>query len=160
MTSEPTPVKTDLLPADLLKLLQVFADLPEVQFPDLTPGSLQLEVQQLHERHLQLLHLEAQAQSMQMALDEDQESLLKKGHRLLAYLRIFTEHDEHLAHELNAISLPRLRKATATSRGGDLLTIEGPPFPPPSPKRRNRARAQTATDALFADDTAATVSTS
>lgn len=138
----------DLLPADLQQLLQLFSSLPDVRFPELDPGALQVAVARAKERQLELTALEAQREAARLALEEEQEALLRKGHRLLAYLKVYAEHDEALAAKVNALALPRLRKPLPTAGVGD-----GEPVP--APKKRGRPRKASSTDALFSDEGAA-----
>lgn len=135
----------DLLPADLQQLLQLFSSLPDVRFPELEPSGLQVAVARMKERHLELLALEAQRDAVRLALDEEQEALLRKGHRLHAYLKVFAEHDEVLAAKVNALTLPRLRKQPAAA-----ATVEGEPAP--APKKRGRPRKASSTDVLFTEE--------
>jgi hypothetical protein len=141
----------DLLPADLQQLLQLFSSLPDVRFPELDPGSLQVAVARVKDRQLELLSIEAQRDAVRLALDEEQETLLRKGHRLHAYLKVFAEHDEALAVKVNALSLPRLRKP-APARSDASVVVEGAPVP--EPKKRGRPRKTSSTDALFAEEPA------
>lgn len=138
----------DLLPADLQQLLQLFSSLPDVRFPELDPGALQVAVARAQERQLELTALEAQREAARLALEEEQEALLRKGHRLLAYLKVYAEQDEALAAKVNALTLPRLRKPLPTAGVG-----EGEPVP--APKKRGRPRKASSTDALFSDEGAA-----
>lgn len=140
----------DLLPADLQQLLQLFSSLPDVRFPELDPGALQVAVARAKERQLELTALEAQREAARLALEEEQEALLRKGHRLLAYLKVYAEHDEALATKVNALTLPRLRKPLATA---GVSAGEGAPVP--APKKRGRPRKASSTDALFSDEGAA-----
>jgi hypothetical protein len=141
----------DLLPADLQQLLQLFSSLPDVRFPELDPGSLQVAVARVKDRQLELLSIEAQRDAVRLALEEEQETLLRKGHRLHAYLKVFAEHDEALAVKVNALSLPRLRKPALPR--AEAVVVEGAPVP--EPKKRGRPRKTSATDALFAEEPAA-----
>ena len=141
----------DLLPADLQQLLQLFSSLPDVRFPELDPGSLQVAVARVKDRQLELLSIEAQRDAVRLALEEEQETLLRKGHRLHAYLKVFAEHDEVLAVKVNALSLPRLRKPALPR--AEAVVVEGAPAP--EPKKRGRPRKTSATDALFAEEPAA-----
>ena len=141
----------DLLPADLQQLLQLFSSLPDVRFPELDPGSLQVAVARVKDRQLELLSIEAQRDAVRLALEEEQETLLRKGHRLHAYLKVFAEHDEVLAVKVNALSLPRLRKPALPRT--EAVVVEGAPVP--EPKKRGRPRKTSATDALFAEEPAA-----
>jgi hypothetical protein len=141
----------DLLPADLQHLLQLFSSLPDVRFPELDPSGLQLAVARVKEHHLELLHIEAQRDAVRLALEEEHETLLRKGHRLHAYLKVFAEQDEALALKVNALSLPRLRKpqssapATQTVPEGEVAAAV---------KKRGRPRKTPSTDALFSDERA------
>lgn len=139
----------DLLPTDLQQLLQLFSSLPEVRFPELDPSGLQVAVARVKERQLELLSIEAQRDAVRLALEEEQETLLRKGHRLHAYLKVFAEHDEALATKVNALSLPRLRKPALPRT--EAAVVEGAPAP--EPKKRGRPRkASSATDALFSEE--------
>ena len=141
----------ELLPADLQQLLQLFSSLPDVRFPELDATGLQVAVARVKERQLELLHIEAQRDAVRVALDEEQEALLRKGHRLHAYLKVFAEHDEALAVKVNALALPRLRKppVSVPLEGAELM---------PAPKKRGRPRKTSATDALFTEETGASAS--
>lgn len=140
----------ELLPADLQQLLQLFSSLPDVRFPELDATGLQVAVARVKERQLELLHIEAQRDAVRVALDEEQEALLRKGHRLHAYLKVFAEHDEALAVKVNALALPRLRKPTSTP-------LEGAE-PAPAPKKRGRPRKVSSSDALFSEETGVSAS--
>ncbi len=140
----------ELLPADLQQLLQLFSSLPDVRFPELDATGLQVAVARVKERQLELLHIEAQRDAVRVALEEEQETLLRKGHRLHAYLRVFAEHDEALAVKVNALTLPRLRKAVSAPVEGAELA--------PAPRKRGRPRKTSSTDALFAEETGASAS--
>ena len=144
----------DLLPTDLQQLLQLFSSLPDVRFPELEPSTLQVAVARVKERQLELLQLEAQRDAVRLALEEEQEALLRKGHRLHAYLKVFAEHDEPLSAKVNALTLPRLRKPAASSR------IEGIPEGEPvaAPKKRGRPRKASSTDPLFSEEPGASAS--
>lgn len=142
----------DALPADLQHLLQLFSSLPDVRFPELDPSGLQAAVARVKEHQLELLSIEAQRDAVRLALEEEQETLLRKGHRLHAYLKVFAEQDEALAQKVNALTLPRLRKpvvSVSTSSEGE---------PAPAPKKRGRPRKASATDALFSEETGAPAS--
>lgn len=133
----------DLLPADLQHLLQLFSSLPDVRFPELDPAGLQVAVARVKERQAELLALEAQKDALRLALDEEHEALLRKGHRLHAYLKVFAEHDEALTTKVNALSLPRLRRPPSAPVEGELA---------PAPKKRGRPRKTSSTDALFREE--------
>ena len=87
---------------------------------------------------------------MRTALDEEQEALLRKGHRLHSYLKVFAEADEALAPKVNALVLPRLRKPVVSLPAG-LNAVEGGELAP-APKKRGRPRKTPSTDALFAEE--------
>lgn len=145
---------TELLPAELQRLLQLFSSLPDVRFPDLDAAALQDAVARVKERHLELMHIEAQQQAVRAALDDEHEALLKKGHRLLAYLKVFAESDEQLAEKVDSVSLPRLRRVVTQNA---TTQVNEPSLTPPTdaPKKRGRPRKESATDGLFGDAAAA-----
>lgn len=136
----------DLLQPDLRQLLQLFSSL-DVRFPELDPSSLQVAVARVKERQLELESLEAQSEAVRGALEAEHEALLRKGHRLHAYLKVFAEHDEALNVKVNAFTLPRLRK----QREGE---------PPPALKKRGRPRKPSSTDPLFSEEASAATSPS
>jgi hypothetical protein len=140
---------TDLLPAELSQLLQLFSSLPDVRFPELDAASLQDTVARVKERHLELLHVEAQLQAVRAALDEEQEALLKKGHRLHAYLEVYAEADEALAAKVRALALPKLRRATPRAPEPEAPLAEGQLAP--APRKRGRPRKVPSTDTLFTE---------
>lgn len=145
----------DLVSPDLQQLLQLFAALPEgVRFPGLEPTALQEQVVHVKELHREVQELEAKLELARQALDEEQESLLKKGHRLRAYLEVYAEPDEALAAKVAALSLPKVRRAPSSPRPVDLpVAVDGEVAASlaPAPKKRGRPRKVQATDALFAE---------
>lgn len=141
MTPEP-----DLLPAELQRLLQLFSTLPDVRFPDLDVASLQNDVARVKDRFVEAQYIEAQLMAARAALDDEGEALLKKGHRLLGYLRIYAEADEVLREKVSTIALPKLRKAAPSP------TVEqGVVLNPEAPKKRGRPRKVPTSDALFTE---------
>lgn len=135
----------DTLPPDLQQLLQLFSSLPDVRFPELDAVGLQQAVARVKEKQLELAALDAEREALRVALDEEQEALLRKGHRLHSYLKVFAEADEALGPKVNALVLPRLRKPIATVVEGETA---------PAPKKRGRPRKAPSTDALFSEETA------
>lgn len=132
----------ELLPHDLQALFQLFSSLPEVRFPELEPSGLQVWVAKVKERHLELAALDAQREKLRLVLEEEQEALLRKGHRLHAYLKVYAEHDEALARQVNALCLPRLRRQAVAAEGEPL----------PAPKKRGRPKKVSATETLFTEE--------
>lgn len=144
----------DLLAPDLQQLIQLFTALPNVRFPDLDATALHDAVAKVKERHLEVLHVEAQLAASRGALEEEQEALLKKGHRLLAYLKVFAENDEALAQRLSGLSLPRVKKPVMPRPVTEPALIEeGQLAAAPEPKKRGRPRKvqPSTSEVLFAD---------
>ncbi|MFT3707425.1 MAG: hypothetical protein QM817_07130 [Archangium sp.] len=131
----------DPLPNDLQALLQLFSSLPDVRFPDLDAAGLQASVARVKERQLELAALEAQREAVRAELEEQHEALLRRGHRLHSYLKVFAEHDEALAAKVNALVLPKMKRTAVVATEGDPAA--------PAPKKRGRPRKVPATDALF-----------
>ena len=146
----------DTLPPDLQQLLQLFSSLPDVRFPELDAAGLQQAVARVKEKQLELLALEAECAALRTALDEEQEALLRKGHRLHSYLKVFAEADEGLAPKVNALVLPRLRKPVVSLPAG-LNAVEGGELAP-APRKRGRPRKTPSTDALFSEEPGAAAS--
>ena len=137
----------DLLPAELQRLLQLFSSLPDVRFPEMDAASLQDDVARVKDRFIEAQYIEAQLMAARVALEDEGEALLKKGHRLLGYLRIYAEADEVLREKVSAIMLPKLRKPApmpTSSEHGVVLNAE-------APKKRGRPRKVPTSDALFSE---------
>ncbi len=132
---------SEWLSPELQRLLQLFSSLPDVRFPELDTGSLQDAVAHLKEQHLAACELEATLQAARLTLDEAQEGLLRRGHRLLGYLKLYAEGDEVLAQKVASISLPRARRAVPES-GAAVAD---------APRKRGRPRKVPVSDALFAE---------
>lgn len=142
-----------VLPVELQQLLQLFSSLPDVRFPQFEPQELQQAVTRLQELHLDVQKLEAQVDVARQALGDEQDVLLRRGHRLMAYLEVFAQSDEVLAAKVAAIALPRPKKAAVASDRA-VPAAEG--------KKRGRPRKVPLTEGLFAsvDALAATASIS
>ncbi len=140
----------ELLPPDVQQLLQLFAALPDVRFPDLDAPAMQDAVARLHERRLELAHIEAQLAAVQSAVEEENEALLKKSHRLLAYLKVFAEHDEALALKVSALTLPRLKKQAPSARP-TVENPEGGTDEVAAPRKRGRPRKVQANVTMFTE---------
>lgn len=137
----------DLIHPDVHRLVQLFAALPDVKFPDVDVPMLQALVAQLKERHLAVTQAELELEAARRALDEEQEVLLKKAHRLHAWLTVLAEGDEALQAKLTPLSLPRLRRAATKS--GPLAEASAEEA---APKRRTRAKKSApSSEALFSE---------
>ncbi|MBE2249894.1 MAG: hypothetical protein IAE78_10115 [Myxococcus sp.] len=135
----------DPISPDVHRLIQLFSALPEVKFPDVDAPMLHELVAQVKERHQAVAAAEAQLEAARRALDEEQEALLRKAHRLYAWLTVMAEADEPLRAKLADLVLPRLRKAAPTTTGDGLTLAE-------APKKRGRPRkVAPASEALFED---------
>lgn len=134
----------ELIHPEVLRLIQLFSALPDVRFPDVEAGALHELVARVKERHLEVVQLEAQAEAARRVLEDEQEQLLKKTHRLHAWLAVLAQGDEALSERLAVIDLPRVRKAVkdAVPESGDA----------PAPKKRGRPRKVVpSTEVLFAE---------
>lgn len=126
---------------ELQQLLQLFSSLPDVRFPQFEPLELQQAVTKLQELHLDVQKLEAQLEAARLVLSDEQDALLRRAHRLFAYLQVFVQSDEVLAQKLAAISLPRPKRVLGAN-GDAAVAVEG--------KKRGRPRKVPLTDGLFA----------
>jgi hypothetical protein len=149
---------SDLIAPDVQRLIHLFSALEGVRFPDVDAALLHDAVASVKERHLEVVQAEAQLVAARSALDDEQEALLKKAHRLHAYLKVFAEVDEGLQQKLEGMVLPRLRKpATRSQAPVGVPQSEGVPSSAaegdgstslgPAPKRRGRPRKVVPTDA-------------
>jgi hypothetical protein len=142
----------ELINADIHRLIQLFSALPEVRFPDVDAPMLQELVVRVKERHLAVAQAEAQLDAARRVLEEDQEVLLKKAHRLAAWLAVMAQTDEVLAGKLAAIALPKLKRpAPARTEVAEDGAAEVP-----APRKRGRPRKVTpSSEALFSEAPAA-----
>jgi hypothetical protein len=138
----------ELISPDVHRLIQLFSALPEVKFPDVDAPMLQELVVRVKERHLAVAQAEAQLDAVRRALDEEQEVLLKKAHRLSAWLSVMAQTDEVLAGKLAGISLPKLKRSSpARSEVAEDGAAEGP-----APRKRGRPRkVAPSSEALFSE---------
>lgn len=130
----------DVIHPEVHRLIQLFSALPEVTFPDVDTAMLHELIARAKERHLAVVQAEAALESARRALEDDQEQLLKKAHRLQAWLTVMAETDEGLQAKLVGISLPKQKRARTE------VPVEGEP----APKKRGRPRKVSLTnDGLF-----------
>jgi hypothetical protein len=159
--------ESDLIAPDVQRLIHLFSALEGVRFPDIDAALLHDAFASVKERHLEVLQAEAQLLAARSALDDEQEALLKKAHRLHAYLKVFAEVDEGLQLKLEGMVLPRLRRPATRSQapagvpqsaGGVSSSPaegDGSTSPGPAPKRRGRPRKVVPTDVgLFSEPVA------
>jgi hypothetical protein len=135
----------DAVAPEVVKLIELFTQEPSLKFPDLDAGALRAAVSRVSQRNEELKEVESVLQVARTALEEEQEALLKKALRAQAYLRVYAETNPALEAQVEAIVLPKSRKA----RGAEA------PAPPsegaPLPKRRGRPRKLVAPEnSLFA----------
>lgn len=143
----------DHIAPDVHRLIQLFSALPEVRFPDVDAPMLQELVVRVKERHLAVAQAEAQLEAARRVLEEDQEALLKKAHRLSAWLSVLAQTDEVLAQKLAAISLPKLKRP-APVRPEGVPTADSAEVVVPRKRGRPR-KVPVASEALFTEAAAA-----
>jgi hypothetical protein len=128
--------------SDLGALVQLFsAQGGALRFPDTDAAVLQEAVVKVKERQAEVERAEAQLKAARVALEEDGETLLKKAHRALAYLRVYAEADEVLLAKVDALSLPKLRKpARPVEPSTTAVSPSGEAVAPVAPRKRGRPR--------------------
>lgn len=138
----------ELIHPEVHRLVHLYGALPEVKFPDVDQASLNELTARVKERLHEVAQAEAQLDVARRVLEEEQEALLKKAHRLHAWLTVLAETDEGLREKLSAIALPRLRRS-------QLKVGEGVMEPTEAPKKRGRPRKHpvAASEALFVEAT-------
>jgi hypothetical protein len=134
----------DLISPDVAQLILLFSAQPELRFPDLDAAVLHDAVARVKEVNLEVAEAEAALQVTRAELDREQEKLLKLAQRAHAYLRVFAENDERLNEQVEAITLPRPRRAVRAE------TVVDPLNPP---KKRGRPRKDVSAS-LFASESA------
>jgi hypothetical protein len=109
------------------QLVQLFSAQPELKFADLDGRTLHEAAARVKERHEEVAQAEAALAVARAALDDESERLLRHAQRAHAYLRVYAEADPSLLERVEAIALPRGRRAA---------TVEGQPTPPRKPRGR------------------------
>ena len=137
----------DLISPDVAQLILLFSAQPDLRFPDLDAKVLHEAVARVKETSLEVAEAEAALQATKGVLEREHETLLRLAQRAHAYLKVFAENNERLNEQVEAISLPRPRRAAVAKAdsGADLAT---------APKRRGRPRKDSAAQSLF-EETAA-----
>ncbi|MBL9038328.1 MAG: hypothetical protein JNG84_07440, partial [Archangium sp.] len=102
--------ETDLISPDVAQLILLVSAQPELRFPDLDAAVLHEAVAKVKEHHRAVAAAEAALSAAKGVLERENESLLKLAQRAHAYLRVFAENDERLTEQVDAISLPRVRR--------------------------------------------------
>jgi uncharacterized membrane protein YccC len=133
----------DLLPTDLMKLVQLFSAQPDLRFPELDAGVLHDAVVRVKERHLEVTRAEAGLMAARGALDAEVDALTRLAQRAHAYLRVYAENDEALAERVEDISLPRARRSVRA----ESAPVDG--AAPEAPKKRGRPRKVDPSATLF-----------
>lgn len=147
---EPTP-GSGLINPDLHRLIQLFSALPDVKFPDVDAPMLHELVSRVQERHVAVALAEVALDAARRALDDEQEQLLKKAHRLHAWLTVMAEADEGLREKLGLLTLPKLRRVTPRPEA-----VLPPGVEAVAPKKRGRPRKVVpASEGLFTEAAAA-----
>ncbi len=142
---------SDVIDPAVQQLVQIFSALEGVSFPELDPAALREAIVKVKDRQLELASAEAQVLAMRVALDEEHEGLLRRAHRLQAYLQVFSESDDALRTRLEAVSLPRLKRVAKPVEAGDGV-VAAPVEGAVAPKKRGRPRKVVpASDGLFAE---------
>lgn len=137
----------DLIAPDVQRLIQLYSALPEVKFPDVDAPMLHELVARVKERHLAVAQAEAQLDAARRVLEEDHEALLKKAHRLSAWLSVMAQTDEALALKLAALALPKLKRSARPVEPFAAGEAE-----PVVPRKRGRPRKVTpSSEALFGE---------
>lgn len=132
----------ELIAPDVAQLILLFSAQPDLRFPDLDAKVLHEAVARVKETSLEVAQAEAALQAAKGVLEREHETLLRLAQRAHAYLKVFAEADERLSEQVEAISLPRLRRTAVVKAetGADLAV---------APKRRGRPRKDSTAPSLF-----------
>jgi multidrug efflux pump subunit AcrA (membrane-fusion protein) len=135
------PTAEPVIAPPLERLIAVFRDeLGGVRFPGADVALLEQAADRVRVAADELAQAEALLERARASLGEANEHLLQKGHRALAYARIYAEESPSLSLILDAIVLPR------AGRLADAMTLDGNP---PAPRRRGRPPKVTGATPLF-----------
>lgn len=106
---------TSAIPEPLLALLGLFeSDFARVKFPDLDAAVLAEAARGVLSAAERVGAAETALEAARTELHEQQELLLHKGQRALAYARVFAEDSPELLEKLQLIALPRSQKRART----------------------------------------------
>ncbi len=99
------------IPESLRALLGLFeTEFKDVKFPDVDVEVLADAGRKVLSAAERVAQAEAALEAAELALQEQQDALLAKGQRALAYARVFAEESPELSEKLQAISLPRAQR--------------------------------------------------
>jgi hypothetical protein len=114
--------------ADLLVLFE--GPLSSVSFPDVDSATLATLAEEVRAADAEVNEVRAMLEAAQASLEEKRQALVARGHRALAYARIFAADDSELLAKVERIVLP--------SRA---LRLESTPMVTgPEPRKRGRPR--------------------
>lgn len=124
-----------VVPESLRALIGLFeTELSEVQFPDMNLRVLTEAAKQVLTASEQVAEAEKALEAAQAELQEQQEALLLKGQRALAYARIYAEESPELIEKLQLITLPRsqrrARSEVPPTTGADVVPVRRRGRPP------------------------------
>lgn len=129
-------LELDLISPDVAQLILLFSAQPDLRFPDVDASKLHHAVARVKEVHAELAEAEAALNGVRTTLDRENEALLKLAQRAHAYLKVFAETNERLNEQVEAISLPKPKRAAVVD-----------PLNPP--KKRGRPRKESSAQSLF-----------
>lgn len=111
---------TTAIPEPLKALLGLFdTDFADVKFPDVDAQTLAAAARSVLSAAQCVSEAEAALEKARGELHEQQEALLQKAQRALAYAKVYAEDSPELTEKLQLISLPRSqRKARAEAPAG------------------------------------------
>jgi hypothetical protein len=123
---------TNAIPTTVQEVLDLFeGELAHMKFGDLEEAVLAKASQEVVLAAEAAEKAEATLTAARAVLAEQQESLLKKAQRALAYLRVYAEGDAALSARLEQITLPRPLRRSSKVEGA-----ESDKSPPPAAERR------------------------
>lgn len=101
----------DVIPPPIQALLDLFdTTLADVRFADLDAKTLASLAAQVRSAGEAVALAQSALATARDTLQERQDALLLHAQRGIAYARVYAEHDEALAHRIDAIALPRQSK--------------------------------------------------
>ncbi len=130
-------LELDLISPDVAQLILLFSAQPDLRFPDVDASKLHHAAARVKEVHAELAEAEAALQGVRTTLERENEALFKLAQRAHAYLKVFAETNERLTEQVEAISLPKPRRAA----------VVADPLNPA--KKRGRPRKESSAQSLF-----------
>jgi hypothetical protein len=133
----------DAIPTAIQTVLELFeTTFADARFADIDTKTLARAAVDVQEVATVVASAQAALDSARGALQEQQDALLERVQRAIAYARVYAENDEGLIQRLNAITLPRPARKTRPNDDAALVLSTTQPSPRPRGRLRKPPAAE------------------